>query len=245
MKLTVLGSSSAGNGYILSNGKEALIIEAGIRFSTVKKALNFNTSIIAGLIVSHVHGDHAKYVNSYLQGGIKVLSSSSVLIGVDQKYNYLCKEVKAGQGYKIGNFRILPFDLEHDVPCLGFLVNHPETGTIMFLTDSYLSEYVFPGLSHIMLEINYADHILEQNILSGSVHPSMRPRLLQTHMELQTAKSILLANDLSQVKNILLIHLSAQNSSERLFVDEITKTTGKQVFAAKKGLELNFSTNPY
>lgn len=245
MKLTILGSSSTGNGYILSNGKEALILEAGIRFSTVKKSLDFNTSIISGLLVSHSHGDHAKYINSYLQGGVKVLSSSSVLDGVDQKYNYLCKEVKAGQGYKIGNFRILPFDLEHDVPCLGYLVNHPETGTIMFLTDSYLCEYVFPGLSHIMLECNYADHILEQNILAGSVHPSMRPRLLKTHMELQTTKSILLANDLSQVKNILLVHLSAQNSNERLFIDEMTKATGKQVYAAKKGLELNFSTNPY
>lgn len=245
MKLTVLGSSSAGNGYILSNGKEALILEAGIRFSTAKKALNFNTSIISGLIVSHAHVDHAKYVNSYLQGGIKVLSSSSVLDGVDHKYDYLCKEVKSGQGYKIGNFRILPFDLNHDVPCLGYLVNHPETGTIMFLTDTYLCEYVFPGVSHIMLECNYADHILEQNILAGSVHPSMRPRLLQTHMELQTAKSILLTNDLSQVKNILLIHLSAQNSNEKLFIDEITKSTGKLVYAAKKGLELTFDKTPY
>lgn len=245
MKLTVLGSSSAGNGYILSNGKEALILEAGIRFSTAKKALNFNTSIISGLLISHSHGDHAKYVNSYLQGGIKVLSSSSVLDGVDHKYDYLCKEVKSGQGYKIGNFRILPFDLEHDVPCLGYLVNHPETGTIMFLTDSYLCKYLFPGLSHIMLECNYADHILEQNILNGSVHPSMRPRLLQTHMELQTAKSILQANDLSQVKNIILIHLSSSNSDSKLFKDEVIRATGKNVFIAEKGLRIDINNIPY
>ena len=37
MKLIVLGSSSNGNCYILDNGNEALIIEAGIRFQEVKK----------------------------------------------------------------------------------------------------------------------------------------------------------------------------------------------------------------
>ena len=39
MELRVLGSSSSGNCYILDNGNEALIIEAGIRFIDVKKAL--------------------------------------------------------------------------------------------------------------------------------------------------------------------------------------------------------------
>lgn len=37
MELRVLGSSSSGNCYILDNGNEALIIEAGIRFIDVKR----------------------------------------------------------------------------------------------------------------------------------------------------------------------------------------------------------------
>ena len=39
MELKVLGSSSAGNCYILDNGKEALILEAGIAFSESQKRL--------------------------------------------------------------------------------------------------------------------------------------------------------------------------------------------------------------
>lgn len=37
MELKVLGSSSNGNCYILDNGKEALILEAGVRFQEVKR----------------------------------------------------------------------------------------------------------------------------------------------------------------------------------------------------------------
>lgn len=42
MMLKVLGSSSKGNCYILENESEALILEAGIKFQDVKKALNWN-----------------------------------------------------------------------------------------------------------------------------------------------------------------------------------------------------------
>jgi hypothetical protein len=47
MELRVLGSNSSGNGYILTNGVETLILECGIKFSEVKKSLNFNISTIA------------------------------------------------------------------------------------------------------------------------------------------------------------------------------------------------------
>ena len=55
MKLRVLGSSSAGNCYILENNTEALIIEAGLPFMEAKKALDFNTKKIQGVVISHEH----------------------------------------------------------------------------------------------------------------------------------------------------------------------------------------------
>lgn len=56
MKITVLGSSSNGNGYILDSGNEQLVIEAGVQFKEVMKALDYNISNISGVVVSHEHG---------------------------------------------------------------------------------------------------------------------------------------------------------------------------------------------
>ena len=67
MELKILGSSSSGNCYILENEKEALIIEAGIRFIEVKKALNFNMRKVVGCLISHQHNDHAKYAKNIQQ----------------------------------------------------------------------------------------------------------------------------------------------------------------------------------
>ena len=57
MMFSVIGSGSKGNGYILHNDNEALVIECGVPFMEYKKALNFNIAKIKGCIVSHKHLD--------------------------------------------------------------------------------------------------------------------------------------------------------------------------------------------
>ena len=90
-----------------------------------------------------------------------------------------------------------------------------------------------------MLEANYCDRILQENIDNGIVPVTMRDRLLHSHMELNTAKDIIKANDISKVKEIILVHLSDNNSCEEFFRTEMAKASGKPVYIAKKGLELN------
>lgn len=246
MKLIVLGSSSTGNGYILQGEKQTLIIECGVRFATAKKALDFKTAGIVGALVSHIHGDHAKYIKDYAMAGIPVLSGLETFRAIpDLVASTMCKPVTAGKGYKLGDFKILPFDLNHDVPCLGYHVSHPEMGNLLFITDSFMCEYTFEHLNHILIEANYLDDILEKNIEAGSVYPGMRPRLMSTHMELETTKGILMANNLEEVRNIVLIHLSSGNSSEARFVKEVQRTSGKPVYVAKKGLVISFNNTPY
>lgn len=58
MKLKVIGSGSSGNCYILESDNEALVIEAGLPFMEVKKALNFNIMKIKAVIITHIHSDH-------------------------------------------------------------------------------------------------------------------------------------------------------------------------------------------
>ena len=118
-------------------------------------------------------------------------------------------------------------------------------GKLLFVTDTMMLEYTFFGLNHILLEANYADSILNENIDNGTTQPFLRERLMKSHMELETTKEILQSNDLSGVRNIVLIHLSGGNSNAKMFTEEVIKVTGKPVYAAVKGLELNLSLNPY
>lgn len=246
MELKVLGSNSQGNCYLLVGRDEVLIIEAGIKFAEVKKALNYNISNIVGCLVSHEHNDHAGFYMEYLGFGFPVLSPEAVYR--HKGYSVMppfAKIVLHGDCYKVGNFKVIPFEVQHDVPCFGYQVYHPEMGKLLFITDTMMIEYLFPDVEHWLIEANYADDILDKNIADGRMPPSMRPRLLKSHMELETTKGILSANRLSNTQNIVLIHLSDGNSDEKRFVREIAGLTGKPTIAAKKGTELWFGKLPY
>jgi phosphoribosyl 1,2-cyclic phosphodiesterase len=237
MVLKVLGSSSQGNCYILENKNEALIIEAGVRFIEVKKALGFDIRKVSGCLITHQHNDHAKYIKAMVESGFPTLALEEVWTakGVTGSRAYC---IERGKGYRFGRFKVLPFDACHDVPCVGYLIDHPETGRIMFLTDSCMCEYVFPGLNQVMIECNYSDAKLVEAINAGRTLPSQRERLMTSHMELNTCKGFLCANDLTNVANIVLLHLSDNNSDEKNFVSEIERQTGKLVYAAHTGLEI-------
>lgn len=245
MRLNVLGSDSNGNCYVLQNDKEALIIEAGVRFSEVKKALKWQLSKVVGAVITHEHNDHAKYVRDFVSNGITVLALPSVFKAKGIDSLSFRKEIEPMHGYIVGGFKVFAMPVCHDVPCVGFIIEHGDMGRMLFVTDTMMLEYRVPGLNHILLEANYAGDILDAKIEAGSVPLSMKPRLIHSHMEIETTKGILRANDLSGVNEIVLIHLSNGNSDERRFVREVQETSGKPVYAAVAGLELNLSINPY
>lgn len=246
MELIVLGSSSKGNCYILQNEEEALVIECGINLAEVKKAVAFKINKIVGAIVSHEHGDHAKYMSQFLQSRIKVFASWGTISKVQPDSQFLPMVLEAGTKQQIGNFTVLPFDVKHDAAePFGFLISHPETGTVLFATDTYYLPYTFANLNNIIIECNYRMDILQRNISAGKIPLTMQNRLLESHMSFDTCKEALLANDLRAVNNIVLIHLSDGNSNAEEFQRDIKQATGKTVYVADKAIKIQFNKTPF
>jgi ribonuclease BN (tRNA processing enzyme) len=241
MLLTILGSSSSGNGYILQSDDEAIILEAGVHPTKAKQALSFNTEKVKGCFVTHVHGDHSKYSSLY-EKTFPVFANRHV---IDTKKLKQTTEVMARKMIRVGNFKVLPFEAFHDVPTLGYYIHHPEMGYLLFLTDSFMTNKKFKIVNHMMIECNYSDAALEEAIERGYTHPSMRQRLMTTHMELKTVSKFILSHDLSNVYNIILLHLSRFNSDRKEFVDTLTGATGKNILIADPGIEIELTNNPY
>ena len=245
MKLKVLGSSSSGNCYILEASDGALVIECGMPLLEVKKALDFKIGRIAGAIVTHQHGDHSKFIAEYLKSAIRVCALKEVFDAHALKQRIFCKTSEPMHGYRIGTFNVFVVPVEHDVPCVGFVIEHAEMGKMLFVTDTMMFEYRIPNLSHMMIEANYSDEILDYNIENGITPASMRPRLLQSHMEIKTTENILLSSNLDTVNDIILIHLSHNNSDAEQFKQRIMQMTGKPVIIAKRGVCVDVSKEPY
>lgn len=228
MILKVLGSGSSGNCYLLESDSECLVLESGLSLMEVKKALNFNIRKIVGVIAGHCHSDHAGHTKEYEKTGFKVFKP------------YECEE-SAEAPIKIGNFTIKAFPLVHDVPCYGFWIHHPEIGKMVYVTDTEYCLMRFKGLNHIICEENYDKSLLG----AADENSEKRAHVLTGHMELQTTLDFIQTNDNAGLRNIILCHLSGNNSDGELFLQKTREVTDKEVYIARKGLEISLDLVPF
>lgn len=247
MDLHVIGSGSTGNCYILENRDEQLIIECGIGLPEIKKALNFDYSNVVGCLVTHEHGDHYKSIQGVLDLGIDVFASAGTFKSeLFPSSGHRKNTIKAKGSFQVGNFKILPFDVVHDAAePLGFIIQHPECGKVLFLTDTNYCKYTFPGLNNIIIESNFSKKIIEEKFGEKLEMEFLKNRILKNHFSLEDCKVMLAANDLSQVNNIVLIHLSDSNSHEADFKNEVYQLTGKNVNVAGSGRKFDFNLTPF
>ena len=228
MDIKVIASGSSGNAYLIGDGKTRLLLDAGISFKRIQVGCGFRTSSIDACLVTHRHGDHAMAIPKLLQRGIKVYSNANVA-GIYKGVQVLT----ALKEFTINTLRILPFEVEHDVECYGYQVTSTVTGEkLVYITDSAYVKYTFSGLTHIMIEANYAQEIIIDNARKERIPLYLAERVIETHMSIETLLELLRANDMSKVRQIYLLHLSDGNSDAAAFRRQVRRETGAEVYIA-------------
>lgn len=231
MKLKVLGSSSAGNCYLLESEKECLVIEAGLPFMEVKKALDFNVRKIVGVLVSHSHGDHSKHVKEYKNAGIFTACVGEVFPEYDT-------EKMKHYTIRMNRFLIKIFPLVHDVPCYGFYITHPEIGSLVYATDTEYIKWRFKNVNHILVEANHSKELVDRDSAKFE-------HQITGHMDIDTTCEFLRANKSPQLRNVVLCHLSGDCADADVFIERARKVVDCPVFIANRGLEVDLKLLPF
>lgn len=249
MKLHILGSSSKGNGYILQSSTGAsLIIECGVPLIEIKKSLNWRLSGVTAALVSHHHGDHAGYVREYSRAGIRILAPGDVI--TENEPLTFSRILAPNRGYILGEYRVRTLPMKHanndgsPCECFGYIIEHPEMGRTLFATDTVALPSAIRGLHHIMIEANYDDEILDRNIAANVVAGNERDRLRLSHMEIKTVERMMRTLDMTDVVDVILLHLSDRNADRKDFQQRIANITGKTCIAAQKMI-IDFDKQPY
>lgn len=233
MKLYIVNSNSKGNGYVLesSNGDQ-LLIEAGRSLSEFRKYGHMRIADVKGLITSHAHGDHSKFVKEFLRAGVGVYSTphvASIYLGV--------VGLSSGETQRCGEFSVTPFPIKHDIPCYGYLIHHKECGTIFFATDCYDLNFEIHGIKHFLMEVNYQDEILRKAVVGGFTPQAQADRVRLSHMSLDNAIKYLHQCDVEDTcHTITLIHGSARHLYPSQAVEAVRSEFGVPTYYATKGL---------
>lgn len=233
MNIQTIGSGSSGNCYLIKGSSTSLLIEAGISYKRMQKAVRFRTLQIKGVLVTHEHLDHAKYVREYMNNGLDVYMTQGTKDALELEPHYRLKVIKERNAFKVNDFKILPFEAVHDAAePVGFVIAN-EDNKLLYATDTKYIKYHIPGLTHIMLEANHEYEYMMQNVEDGVLHQSLANRIMDSHMSLETAIKYLSKIDKSKLKEIMLIHLSDTNSRKNYFKEKIQGATGVLVTVAK------------
>lgn len=239
MELKVVSSGSIGNCYILNGKNSTLLIECGVKYQEIVKALDYDWFKVKACIVSHSHGDHAKAIKQVMQNGVPVFASKGTFdaLKISQEQRY--KEIDHLSTYKVNDFSISSFDVEHDAPqTMGFIINHFDCGNVLFITDTYRLKWNFNiSFDHIIIEANFCEELVSKKSTEY-----INQRRYRAHMSFQTAMLTLERLNLTKCKNIILIHLSDTSSDEKRFKRECIERFGIPTTIATKGQNINLTT---
>lgn len=235
MRLKCLGSSSAGNCYLLtSNSGETLILDCGIPIKEIKKGLNWNVKDVVGVLCTHQHSDHNKSLKDFINMGIPVFAP------------YLSREsMKMETEFNIRMFDLTTIDgsWTHTnadgttCPIFGFLITHKEMGRMLYITDCEVVKWKFKDINYILLGVNYDKDLVDTD------NPKAN-HVFRGHLSIDTACDFVKANDSDSLQNVIMCHLSSENADKDSFIEKMKNAVnGANVDVAERNKEW-LLTNP-
>jgi phosphoribosyl 1,2-cyclic phosphodiesterase len=239
MKIRVLGSSSAGNCSVVWDGARGILIDCGLSFryiSTHLHALGLSWNSIAGVLITHAHGDHVhpRTTHAAIEMGIPLFSPPPVVEAITKELPSLRKALSQGRvrplesrSFSIGPFDVTAFEVPHDSQggCFGYQVfesNLLRQAKLTLATDMGFAE---DGLSGhfadsdvVVVESNHDEEMLEN---SGRP-PWLKQRIKSIgHLSNgQCARFLIDVIERSSVKPhaVMLAHISQQCNTNALAV---------------------------
>lgn len=223
MKLNCVSSGSNANCYFLTNSKgEILILDCGVPLHTLVRNKGFTRfKYVVGALITHVHKDHSLSVDDLLRSGVDV-------------YGYMNLQPK--KRYKIGNYEVIPFYVEHDVLNYGFIISEKgQHGRFVYATDC-ANLPVIADVDNWLIECNYCNEKWDENLMSDHANLRYLGRVLESHMGLDNLVAYF-DKATKKANKIILCHLSENGNADKQIMLDRLRPYAETVDIATKNKE--------
>jgi phosphoribosyl 1,2-cyclic phosphodiesterase len=230
MKVTVLGSGSAGNSTLVESGEVRLLVDAGFSGRDLERrlaAVGVDAETVSAVLVTHDHGDHTRGMGVFARRWRIPLflteptrrACDRLLDGSERVRSY-----RASETLTLGPLRIEPFLTVHDaVDPVAVTVTETATGEKLGIaTDlgrpTATVRHALRECDVLILEANH-DEIL----LRDSPYPwSIKTRIGSSHGHLSNRAAAELAVELlhERLASVVLAHLS-ENANDPSLAEEV------------------------
>ncbi len=229
LSLVSLSSGSKGNATLIFSDNSALLVDAGLPVSKLEaelKEFGLSAADLDGVVVSHEHDDHIRGLKG-LAKQVRVYAHPLTRLAIERRQGGLENAVDVDDfenGFKVGDIDVQPFRIPHDAAyplafsfSLGWArcsvatdIGTPTMGLLRNVKDS----------AAVLLEANHDVDMLKK----GSYPYPLKMRILSDKGHMSNADAARVAGKLSghsEVKYLILGHISQQNNTEKLAYDAV------------------------
>lgn len=242
LRFISFGSGSGGNCSYIGTHTCGLLLDAGIESSKVEEALAtnaINPDSIAGILLTHDHCDHVRYVYALIRRHRKwqIYATPRTVTGllrrhnISRRINDFHKAIYKEIPFDVGLFRITAFETSHDgTDNVGYYIEGGGTSFVLATDTGYITDradYYIRRAEHLMIEADYDADMLRR----GPYPEHLKARIASTigHMDnADTAHYLASVVSAGLLRSVFLCHLSHINNSP----DIAMKTIGEALEAA-------------
>lgn len=233
MKVCSIASGSSGNCIYVGDGKNHILIDAGISRKRIVEGLagiGVEPERLDAIFVTHEHSDHIQGIPMMVKMfGVPVFATGGTLDGICLKDTKgmvgreKLYQVYADESIWIGNLKVTPFRMSHDAAepvCYTVESGRYKLGmaTDLGMFDDYIIEHL-AGSDILLLEANHDISMLE----AGHYPYQLKRRILSNRGHLSNEESGMLLCRLTQkrLRYAFLAHLSKENNYPQLAYEAV------------------------
>lgn len=258
MHVRVLGSSSAGNCTIVWNRSSAVLVDCGFSRTYIRaslESLDLDIPPIAGLLITHAHGDHVNdtSIDLLVRNGIPVIVRRELTKVLRHMYPSIHLAARLGlllelnsAGGEAGTLGIDSFSVPHDSPggCFGFGITDrstPERARVAIATDlGFTGEELvghFRDANAVVIESNHDVAMLE-----GSGRPAWLKKRIREIGHLSNDQCAgfvceVARSSAAAPRTVILAHISQQCNTNELAKSATAGALARDGFPAVRVLQ--------
>jgi len=222
MEISALASGSSGNCFYVGDGKNSVLIDAGISCKQIVERLgmiNKSPENINAIFITHEHTDHIRGADVFARTfsvpifATKKTSQSGFLCSDGEKVN----KIKNNETVKIGNLNVETFSKSHNASDPVFFKIEAKKKVSVITDLGYPCQNVKDAISDsdfICLESNHDINMLEQG-----PYPYFLKKWIKSdsgHLSNLQSSICVLEYARKKLKNIMLSHLSEINNTPKI-----------------------------
>lgn len=240
--ISSINSGSNGNCYYIGNGRDAVLVDAGISCRKIVLRMNnlgLRISSVKAIFISHEHSDHTRGVEVLSRKyGIPVYLTESTWQNSRLRLPAdLLQFMVSGKACKIGGLRVVPFPKSHDASDPHSFTVSSGRITVGVLTDigepcKHVRKH-FGRCHAAFLESNYDAEMLR----TGPYPVYLKERIASEVGHLSNDQALELFRSVKKpgLQLLMLSHLSAENNRPELVQELFSKhANGTRIVVASR-----------